>query len=79
MSIGYLVLCWRPLPSSDLFSYVVVLSRYLFTMLFSIFVGAAANLFFAWLASAHISAQSLLEVRMIYIICSSPLISLRRV
>ena len=44
----------------------VILSRYvMFSLLISIFVCAAASLFFAWAGSAHVSRRmSLLEARM---------------
>ena len=55
-----------PLPSSDLFNQVcdfclcqkfVFLSwRVTFSILLSIYVSAAASLFFAWMVSAHVSA-----------------------
>ena len=66
--------CPGPLPSSDLFNHMCVfslsqmlvfLSLYvIFNILLSIFICAAASLFFAWVASAHVSAMSLLEVAM---------------
>ena len=68
--------CPGPRPSSHLFNHVcdlclfsyscVFLSRYvIFNILLSIFVCAAASLFFAWVVNAHVSRRmSLLEVRM---------------
>ena len=66
--IDYLFSCPGPIPSADLFnhvcdlglfSYPVVcfLSRYaMFNILLSIFVCAAASLFFAWVVSTNVSA-----------------------
>ena len=59
--------CPGPLPSSDLFNHAcdlglfsypdVFLSRYvMFNIFLSIFVCAAASLFFAWVVSVHVSA-----------------------
>ena len=60
--------CPGSLPSSDLFNHaydlglfsypdVLLLSRYvMFNIFLSIFVCAAASLFFAWVVSAHVSA-----------------------
>ena len=62
------VRCPSPLPSSGLFNHVcdlclsliqmfVFLSRYVVVnIILSIFVCAAASLFFAWVVSAHVSA-----------------------
>ena len=68
--------CPGPLPSSDLFNHVcnlvfsltqmfVFLSRYvMFNTLLSIFVCAAASLFFAQVVSVHVSAPYVIAVSM---------------
>ena len=63
--------CPGPLPSSDLFNHMCDFGLFSFPHVsFSVHVCpfpsvcAAASLFFAWVASAHVSAMSLLEVAM---------------
>ena len=62
------ILLTCPFPSSDLFNHICDLGLFsypdgfflslyvMFNILLSIFVCAAASLFFAWVVSAHVSA-----------------------